>query len=141
MESPNCADECICPQTQNLERPDPVAGPSLFGSRHADVQGSTKRAPSALTARIAETLESKFAEVAESPPELLARHCTEAGVIEKAASLWGKAGQRSLERSALAEAAEQFKRALDLIAALPDTAALRRQAPWRPPAGADPQLN
>ena len=81
----------------------------------------------ALHARIAETLESKFAEVAESQPELLARHCTEAGLIEKAASLWGKAGQRSLERSALAEAAEQFKRALDLIAALPDTAALRRQ--------------
>ena len=81
----------------------------------------------ALHARIAETLESKFVEVAESQPELLARHCTEAGLIEKAASLWGKAGQRSLERSALAEAAEQLKRALDLIAALPDTAALRRQ--------------
>ena len=81
----------------------------------------------ALHARVAETLESKFAEVAASQPELLARHCTEAGLIEKAASLWGKAGQRSLERSALAEAAEQFKRALDLIAALPDTAALRHQ--------------
>ena len=81
----------------------------------------------ALHARIAETLESKFAEMAESQPELLARHCTEAGLIEKAASLWGKAGQRSLERSALAEAAEQLKRTLDLIAALPDTTALRRQ--------------
>jgi predicted ATPase len=86
--------------------------------------GDSRRA---LHARIAETLESKFAQVAESQPELLARHCTEAGLIEKAASLWGKAGQRSLERSALAEAAEQLKRALDLIAALPDTAALRRQ--------------
>jgi hypothetical protein len=27
-------------------------------------------------------------------PELLARHCTEAGLIEKAADFWGKAGQR-----------------------------------------------
>ena len=26
----------------------------------------------------------------ESQPELLARHCTEAGLIEKAATLWGK---------------------------------------------------
>jgi hypothetical protein len=34
---------------------------------------------------------------------LLARHCTEAGLIEKAASLSGKAGQRSLARSALAQ--------------------------------------
>ena len=100
--------------------------------KHALVQdiayGTLLREPRrALHARIVETLESKFAEVAESQPELLARHCTEAGLIEKAASLWGKAGQRSLERSALAEAAEQFTRALDQIAALPDTAALRRQ--------------
>jgi hypothetical protein len=35
-------------------------------------------------------------EIAESQPELLARHCTEAGLTEKAAGLWGKAGQRSL---------------------------------------------
>jgi class 3 adenylate cyclase/predicted ATPase len=91
---------------------------------HGTLLGQPRRA---LHARIAETLEGEFAEVAESQPELLARHCTEAGLIEKAASLWGKAGQRSLERSALAEAAEQFKRALDQIAALPDTAALRRK--------------
>ena len=100
--------------------------------KHALVQdaayGTLLREPRReLHARIAETLESKFAEVAENQPELLARHCTEAGLIEKAASLWGKAGQRSLERSALVEAAEQFKRTLDLIAALPDTTALRRQ--------------
>ena len=57
-----------------------------------------------LHARIAEALESQFAEIAESQPELLARHCTEAGLIEKAAAFGGKAGQRSLERSALVEA-------------------------------------
>ena len=39
--------------------------------------------------------------------------------IEKAASLWGKAGQRSLDRSALVEAVEQLTRALDQIATLP----------------------
>ena len=50
----------------------------------------------------------QFGEIAESQPELLARHCTEAGRIEKAAGLWGKAGQRSLLRSALVEAAEQL---------------------------------
>ena len=80
-----------------------------------------------LHARIAETLETKFSDSAESQPELLARHCTEAGLIEKAAGLWGRAGQRSLERSALVEAVEQLKRALDQIATLPGTAALRRQ--------------
>ena len=41
--------------------------------------------------------------------------------------LWGKAGQRSLERSALVEAVEQLTRALDQIATLPATPALRRE--------------
>jgi predicted ATPase len=81
----------------------------------------------ALHARIAETLEDQFAEIAESQPELLARHCTEAGLIEKAAGLWGKAGQRSLARSALVEAIEQLTRALAQIATLPATPALRRE--------------
>ena len=100
--------------------------------KHALVQdaayGTLLREPRrALHARIAETLESQFAEIAENQPELLARHCTEAGLIEKAAGLWGKAGQRSLARSALVEAAEQLTRALDQIATLPATPALRRE--------------
>ena len=81
----------------------------------------------ALHARIAETIESSFAEVAENQPELLARHFTEAGLVERAASLWGKAGQRSLARSALVEATAQFNRALAQIAVLPATPALRRE--------------
>jgi hypothetical protein len=51
-------------------------------------------------------LESQFAEMVENQPELLARHCTEAGLAEKGAALWGKAGVRSLERSAFVESAE-----------------------------------
>jgi class 3 adenylate cyclase len=81
----------------------------------------------ALHARIVQSLENQFAETAESQPERLARHCTEAGQIEKAACLWGKAGQRSLERSALVEAAAQLARALNQIASLPGTPALRHE--------------
>jgi predicted ATPase/class 3 adenylate cyclase len=100
--------------------------------KHALVQdaayGTLLREPKrALHARIAEALESQFAEVVESQPELLARHWTEAGLIEKAAPLWGKAGQRSLDRSALLEAIEQITRALDQMAALPGSPALRRE--------------
>ena len=100
--------------------------------KHALVQdaayGTLLRDPRrALHARIAETLESQFSDIAENRPELLAHHCTEAGLIEKAAGLWGKAGQRSLARSALVEATEQLRRALDQIATLPATAALRRE--------------
>jgi class 3 adenylate cyclase/predicted ATPase len=100
--------------------------------KHALVQdaayGTLLREPRrALHARIAETLEGQFADIAESQPELLARHYTEAGLIEKAVSFWGTAGQRSMARAALLEGAEQLKRALDQIATLPDTPALRRE--------------
>jgi class 3 adenylate cyclase/predicted ATPase len=100
--------------------------------KHALVQdaayGTLLREPRrALHARIAETLETQFPEIAESQPELLARHYAEAGLTEKAAKMWGKAGQRSVERSALVEAVEQLTRALTQIAALPATPALRRE--------------
>ena len=100
--------------------------------KHALVQdaayGTLLREPRrALHARIAETLEGQFADIAESQPELLARHCAEAGLIEKAASLWGKAGRRSLGRSAFVEATEQFARALSQLETLPPTSALRRE--------------
>jgi predicted ATPase len=108
----------------------PPHATSLF--KHALVQdavyGTLLRQPRrSLHSRIAQTLESEFADMAESQPELLARHCTEAGQIEKAASLWGKAGRRSLERSALVEGIAQLTRALDQIAVLPGTPALRRE--------------
>jgi len=48
-------------------------------------------------------------------------------LTEKAAGLWGKAGQRSMARSAVVEAAAQLYRALDQLAALPPTPALRRE--------------
>jgi predicted ATPase len=100
--------------------------------KHALVQdaayGTLLREPRrALHSRIVEILERQFVEIAESQPELLAHHCTEAGLIEKAAGLWGNAGQRSLERSALVEASEQLTRALGQIAALPTAPVLRRE--------------
>jgi class 3 adenylate cyclase/predicted ATPase len=100
--------------------------------KHALVQdtayGSLLREPRrALHALIADVLECQFADIAENQPELLARHCTEAGLIEKAAGFWGKAGQRSLTRSALVEAMEQLTQGIDQIASLPASPALRRE--------------
>ena len=100
--------------------------------KHALVQDAAygtllREARRGLHARIAEVLEGQFTEIANNQPELLARHCTEAGLTEKAVGLWGKAGQRSLERSALVEAVEQLTRAIGLIAALAPTPALRRE--------------
>jgi predicted ATPase len=85
--------------------------------KHALVQdaayGTLLREPRrALHARIAETLECQLTELVENQPELLARHFTEAGLVEKAVGLWGIAGQRSLARSFLQEATAQLTRSL-----------------------------
>jgi class 3 adenylate cyclase/tetratricopeptide (TPR) repeat protein len=100
--------------------------------KHALVQdaayGSLLREPRrALHKRIAETIEKLFSEIGDSQPELLARHYGDAGLAEKAAWFWGKAGERSLARSAVVEASEQLKRTLDQIATLPETSDLRRE--------------
>ena len=74
--------------------------------------------------RVAEVLRDNLA---ATEPELLAHHFGRAGLIEAAIEWWAKAGQRSLERSALGEATAQLARALEQIAALPATPALRRE--------------
>jgi class 3 adenylate cyclase/predicted ATPase len=88
--------------------------------KHALVQdaayGTLLREPRrALHARIAETLESQFAENAENQPEVLARHFTEAGMSETAIQYWSKAGERALQRSANAEAAAHLTSAIELV--------------------------
>src|SRR5262249_57799780 len=105
--------------------------------KHSLVQdaayGTLLREPRrALHARIIEGIEGQSPELSDTQPELLARHCTEAGLAEKAAGLWGKAAQRSLARSALVEAIEQFTRALTEISTLPPTPKTPRTHPNLP---------
>ena len=91
--------------------------------------GTLLREPKrALHARIATVMESKFKEVCDREPELLAYHYAEAGLMKESAGFWSKAGRRSLARSALMEAIEQLTRALAQIASLPSTPASRREA-------------
>jgi predicted ATPase len=71
-------------------------------------------------ARIAATLEDQFPAIAVAQPALLARHCAEAGLAEKAVVYWLKAGQQSLGRSATTEAAAQLLKGLDVLDGLPD---------------------
>src|SRR5262249_16975115 len=73
-----------------------------------------------LHTQIAEALEANSPEMMDSQPEVLARHYGEAGLVEKTASYWGKAGYRSAARSAMAEATAQFQNALDQLGRWPD---------------------
>ena len=63
-----------------------------------------------LHTRIVATLENHFPEIAAGEPALLAQHCTEAGLIEKAISYHLKAGEQALSRSAVVEAEAQFRK-------------------------------
>ncbi len=98
---------------------------AVYSFKHALVQDAAhgsllRKAREQLHAQIANALETHSPEVIESQPELLAQHYAEAGVIEKAVAFWGSAGQRSVARSAMAEAAAQFQKGLDQLALLPD---------------------
>src|SRR5262249_6393684 len=71
--------------------------------------------------RIARVLEAQFPETAETQPELLAHHYTEAGLTEQAVSYWHKAGQRASERSAHMEVINHLRTGLQLLQTLPET--------------------
>jgi predicted ATPase/class 3 adenylate cyclase len=77
-----------------------------------------------LHGRIAATLEDRFPEIVANQPALLARHCTEAGLAEKAITYWLKAGLQALARSAMTEAVARLQQGLAVLAGLPD-------GPWR----------
>jgi class 3 adenylate cyclase/predicted ATPase len=105
---------------------------ATFLFKHALVQDAAYstllRGPrQALHAQIAEALETHSPETVDSQPELLAQHYEQAGLVAKSVAYWGKAGQRSAIRSAMAEAAAQFQRGLDQLTLLADTPERQRQ--------------
>ncbi|MGF6808404.1 class 3 adenylate cyclase/tetratricopeptide (TPR) repeat protein [Paraburkholderia sp. Clong3] len=75
-----------------------------------------------LHARIAMELENHFSDVAEQQPEIVAEHCAQSGLTEKAARLWRSAGHNAAKRAAHREASVLFEKALTAYAALPSSA-------------------
>ena len=73
-----------------------------------------------LHARIAQAIEEVFPEIAESQPEVVARHRTEAGLKRPATIHWQRAGELALRRSAGSEAVKHFSSALSILEELPD---------------------
>jgi class 3 adenylate cyclase/tetratricopeptide (TPR) repeat protein len=70
---------------------------------------------------VAGALTGKFAQQAEADPALLAHHLTEAGEGDRAATAWQQAADRSAARGAFAEAASHYSRALEVLAATPES--------------------
>jgi predicted ATPase len=77
--------------------------------------------------RIAQVLAEQFPETAETQPELLAHHYTEAGLIALAVVYWQRAGKRASERSAYVEAISHLRKGLAVLQMLPDMPARLQQ--------------
>jgi predicted ATPase len=96
-----------------------------YSFKHALVQDAAygtllKSRRQQLHAWIAEVLETQFPETAETQPELLAHHCTQAGLVDRAVRYWHSAAQVALARSAAAEAIDQLYRGLEILQSLPE---------------------
>jgi TOMM system kinase/cyclase fusion protein len=93
--------------------------------KHALVQDAAyesllKRERQQIHRQIAETLATRFGETAETAPEILAHHYTEAGLNEPAIDFWVRAGELASRRSASLEAISHLDRALQLLQSLPE---------------------
>ncbi len=77
--------------------------------------------------RIAEAIETVYGDRLAEQLERLAHHYTEAGLAERAAPYWQRAGRRALERSAYLEAIVQLNKGLKLLKTLPETPQRDRQ--------------
>ena len=84
---------------------------SLLKSRRQELHG-----------KIARVIQQRFASVAETKPEVLARHYTEANQLRSAIPLWQKAGDLALARFALTESISHLNKGLELVASLPESA-------------------
>jgi class 3 adenylate cyclase/predicted ATPase len=105
---------------------------AVYAFKHALVQDAAhasllRSVRQQLHAQIAEALETNFPELTDRQPELFAQHYAEAGLVENSVACWGKAGHMSAARSAMAEAAAQFRKALDQLPLLPDSPERKRQ--------------
>jgi class 3 adenylate cyclase/tetratricopeptide (TPR) repeat protein len=75
----------------------------------------------ALHGRIAAALEERFPERVAAEPERMARHCAAAGAHAKAVDHYQRAAELALARLSNEEASEHYGRALEALAASPET--------------------
>ena len=95
-----------------------------YSFKHALVQEAAyesllKSRRQLLHKQIGDVLRDKFPMIAETEPEVVAYHFTEAGLSEVALEWWGKAGKQALKRSAYSEAIAHFGKAVAISDELP----------------------
>ena len=71
--------------------------------------------------QVAQLLESKFSDMVETNPELVAHHYSEAGESKLAVDYFEKSGKQSLRSSANQEAIAHLSKGLEVVTTIPDT--------------------
>jgi class 3 adenylate cyclase/tetratricopeptide (TPR) repeat protein len=104
---------------------------AVYSFKHALVQEAAyesllKSKRHLIHRRIAEVLCNRFPAMAETEPEVVAHHFTQAGFVEPAVEWRDKAGTRAFRRSAFVEAIAHLEKALDLAEKLVDAPPQRR---------------
>ncbi|HZC14049.1 MAG TPA: AAA family ATPase, partial [Thermoleophilaceae bacterium] len=105
---------------------------AVYTFKHALVQDAAystllRGARQLLHARIAKAFEARFPEVVVTQPELLAHHCAEGGLIERAVDYWFAAGERALHASANVEGVKHLLQGVKMLKSLPDTPERQRK--------------
>lgn len=106
---------------------------SAYTFSHALIQDAAyesllRKARQEFHGKIAEALLERFPEIAETKPELLARHHEGAGRIEEATAGWMKAGQQAKQRLALRECEAYLRKTIALLETLPEDDPARLQS-------------
>jgi class 3 adenylate cyclase/tetratricopeptide (TPR) repeat protein len=97
---------------------------ATFSFKHALVQDAAyqsllKSRRQQLHARVAEAIEAGHAGEGRAPPEILAHHLTEAGLLARALPAWLAAGEQAWRRSAYREAIVHVRRGLEVAFNVP----------------------
>jgi predicted ATPase/class 3 adenylate cyclase len=90
--------------------------------RDVTYAGLLKNRRAELHAAIANALEQHSRDIIETEPETLAHHLTEAGLFERAAEYWLRAGKKAAGRSANLEAIAHLQHGIMAVGHLPDNA-------------------
>ena len=99
---------------------------AVYTFKHALIQDAAhesllKSRRRVLHSDIARVLVGASAAGTDIRPEFIAQHFTEAGLLPEAVDWWATAGEQAGQRSANAEAVAHYRKAIDLLAGLPES--------------------
>src|ERR1700737_3532796 len=103
-----------------------IAPDATYQFKHALIQDAAyeallKSRRKDLHRLVAHTINEQFPALKEEPPEVLARHWTQAGETEPAIAEWSRAGEAARARNAFSEALESYQQAVALTDLLPES--------------------